>query len=63
VALPHAAVALDVLAHPADDLFLALVGQLGIEQQQDLVRIHVPGTSFLRSGRPHLQVPLGTLGT
>src|SRR5919109_676741 len=42
VADPAAAALLDQLARAREDLVLALLGQLGVEHEHDLVRVHVP---------------------
>ena len=45
-----------------DDLVLALLGQLGIEHEQDLVLGQVSDRSLLRSGRPRLAGAAGCDG-
>ena len=42
VQVPGAAAGLHELARPRDDIALTLVVELGVEQQQDLVLVHVP---------------------
>ena len=42
VQVPGAAARLDVLARARDDLGLAVVVQVRVEQQQNLVLVHVP---------------------
>ena len=42
VAAPRAPAALDEVAHARDDLALALLGGLGVEHQQNLVRNQAP---------------------
>ena len=42
VQVPGAAARLDQLARARDDLRLAVVVQVGVEQQQNLVFVHVP---------------------
>ena len=46
VAVEAAAVALDRLARAGDDLVLPLLGQLGIEHEQDFIVGHAPETSL-----------------
>src|SRR5262249_56448450 len=46
MAVPAAAVGLDALAHACDDLLGALLREVGVEQQQNLVLVHVPECSF-----------------
>src|SRR5262249_49749078 len=58
VRLPRAAVGLDALADAGQDLALALVGQLGVEQQQDLVVVHVPNLPSHGLNRPRPVTPL-----
>jgi hypothetical protein len=42
VQVPGAAAGLDLLTRTRDDLRLAVVLQVGVEQQQNLVFVHVP---------------------
>ena len=42
VQVPGAAAVLDELARTRDDLALTIVVELGVEQQQNLVLVHVP---------------------
>ena len=59
VADPGAAALLHQLAGAADDLVVPLLGEVGVEHEQNLVVVHVP-ECLLRSGRPYrLHSPLG----
>src|SRR5437763_6171518 len=44
--VPRAAVTLDPLAHARHDLCHTVVGELGVQQQQNLVLVHAPECSF-----------------
>src|SRR2546423_14696780 len=46
IAVPRAAIAPDPLAHARDDLLGALLGELGVQQQQNFVLVHAPECSF-----------------
>src|SRR5207244_11337533 len=46
VAFPAAAVSLDPLTYTRDDLSGALLGELRVQQQQNLVLVHAPECSF-----------------
>ena len=50
LAVPRAAALLDEVAGALDDLLLPLLGQLGVQHEQNFVVVHVPG--LLPSGFP-----------